>query len=1615
MPTPWVQHLSVINGRLPAEESTMDSIGSISSAPVYIPQVTRQVDRTGGLYEAKLPGSESKDDPAVGLIYSSKGLNADNNVPSNAVYLKDSNGDYFSVDADRISMVATGKDLDLYVFQSDGTADRYTFNVSDGKLKTDTPTNLNAVDFSAAEVAAKRDLDGNGGIGALLIKTPSQDQTSGVLDSVGGVFKVSSMGENLFVVGSGLDKSKSIDASKSALLDAQGNAWRPEEEFTQYTAVSSTSKTNGTTWSIYATDANGDVTRFNFDRDRQLIEDETLKLTLHELAAAEKQTLRDLNKDNVFGVNINGTIDKTTGLFKGSVLGQDFYLVGNALKSGTAKAPTDLSGALVNQDGTAWGLPEEFVASAMVKNTYADGESGPAYSVYAHAKNGDTADRNNVLRFDFEANDGNWKVSADSENGVEVDATALAAAEKLAKRDLNGDSVFGVKIDAALDSVGGLFQATALGNEFLVVGRGLTSSASKPLDLSSALKTADGEAWRPEDVSNLTGKLRIVNLGSDQGYEVYAKEDSGTFAKYTFDKDFTLTEAGDREELSIEALATAEKLHKRDLNGDNAFGVVVSSLVDARSNVYKASFENQQNIYLAADKKLTVGSKVASNGVDLSLALKSGDDYWNVDDGYKVTAGYKDGDNFVMVATSTTNANDIRKYSFDSDNQLLDEEGKTGDMSLADLTAAEKALGRDLNGDKITGVKASTTLDKTGGLHSVTLGTGNNAQTFLSVGAKAGDVKDLSTALLDNEGNAWKLGEGETVAALVTEKTGTDVSGYALYTSKTLQSGEKQITQYRFNSEFTYDEDNQDNSKVLSQIEISDVEVASLRDINGDKSVGAQVTAVLDKVGGLYQATMNDGLTNNVTSFVSSSAPGKATGLSNKMLLDADGASAWKVDSGFTIRGMISHEDGSYSVYASKSGQADEVRRYNFDDTRALTETEELTAEDVIAAEKVAGRDMNGDKAVGLNIADAVDRKGALYNANVLGQDYLVIGTAGATLRTGRNSDTAIDLSRALLAPDGSAWKAETGWSIGGVVNNSDGGYDVYTYQKDADNSITGVKVHSWDDKFEFVDSQDADQVALVEVERNNKRDLSGDGVVGFRSLGAPEADSGLAGVTQATVAGGITFLLAGTNLRNGTPSNPLSVKNALLNEDGTGPWAADTGFKVKAVDDSDPTLTAGKRYVYAVNDDTDEVRRYEFDKTTGKSSGAGETMSAVDLAAREIARRRDFNGDGAAGVATVSSVLDGTRQTGLLNATIAGKDFLVINKPPAAGRNISLASVLLDDAGAAWKNPEDFIIKGVYETKEGDNDIAEVYGTNGSTIERYVFTKQEDGTYQINEEQPEKVTGAAIAAREATAGKDLNGDAAIGFKVSAGAPLATQSNGWSLGTAAVDTPDSDDSDEVNDSPTIYIVGKNLGKMGSIASNLTNNAALFDGDAYWKPAEGESVISLVQKTVGDTSEVNIYTKLESEGVTSYVKHAFGQEDGKWALSGSTALTSAELIAEEASNKRDINGDSAVGLKVDSSFAVTGMSKAVIDNKSYYFAGNVLSGTGTRPLDLNNTRLLTDAEGNAWTPADEASISSWEVLGSTLPDDAPAGAKYLASLSDDSKQYFDSTMKALMAG
>lgn len=1617
----------------------MSSVSAVSSStpiiPVFKPTKVEKLDQIGGLFQTSLP--DSTDDNSVAFVYSKTTVAKDAALPKAAIFLKNADGSYFSVDlhrdadtkvTDKVSMVATSSTIDLYIYNPDatGSAEKYSFDAT-GKMTGDGPATLGAMEVSSAEISTKRDLDGNGGIGANLDKTANGP---GMLDATGGMYQVNVLGQNVLVVGNALEKAKSIDVSANALRNVDGSAWAPETEFASYRAVSTVAADKSVSWTVYGTTAvdesgaGGDVHKFTFkaadDKKGFVLDGEEVTLSASQLATAEKTSKRDLNADGTFGVKVQtDAVDAKGGLYSGSILGQDFYLIGTGLKTAAkADAAQDLSGSLLNGEGEAWVKPEGYTISALVKNK---ADADHPYSMYAYksASGSDpeaadyvAADKNDVLRFDFDVTaGGNYKVTDATADGVAMTASDLAKAEKTTTRDLNQDAVFGVTIQpGAVDATGGLYQATALGNSFLVVGKSLVSSAAKPMDLSSALLTTDGEAWKPDDVANISNQLKIVTeVGQDKavtGYSVYVKEDAGSFAKYSFGADFKQT--GERTELTQEDLATAEKTNNRDLSGDNKFGVILTGSPDAKGGLYQGHFESQDNVFIRSDAKLALGGLVASKAVDMSNALKTEEGYWDVESGYNITAAYTEGtgeaQTYNVIAANAQDVSDVRKYTFNAATNMLDTE-HSGDMSLIDLAAAEKAQKRDLNGDSVVAVKVSATLDKVGGLFQVQSATKN----YLAISSTA--VKDLSTAILDSDGKAWAVPGNN--ASVVLSKQG---DSYKIYTKST--DATPTYNEYAVSADFKYVED---SAKTLSLTDLADAEKTSGRDINGDRAIGATVSKVIDKTG-LYEATID----NQKMVLFSSTNPGKSTALSDKVLLSSDETSPWAAGSDYSLRSVVKNEDDTIQVYATKVQDGKDVTsRFTFTADRVLSEQEDLTADQLATAEKTLGRDLNADKAVGLAVTGVEDKVGGLYKASVMGQDFYVLGAKG--LKTGTSTASAIDLSKALLDTEGNAWKLDDGFKVGGVITtkNADGditSYDLYTYKKTG-SDVTDVKKTSWDGNMNYMDSVAADPVALVDVEAKNARDLSGDGTVGFRKVGTDDAQ--YLGVTSARVVGNdLKFWLAGSDLKPGSPSKPLTIKDALLSDDGTAPWQIDEGYKIKAVLDGTGVNT-DKRYVYATNTENNSVLRYSFSKVDGKSAGAGESVNSIDLAKLETDLKKDLNGDTKVGVLSVTDVKDDTRSTGLVKASLLGQDFFVVNKVPTGTKNINLTSALLNADGSAWTKPSDFAIKGVYQP---DANTTEVYGTGANDqLQRYKFTPTmandvATGSWTVSEPtdaDPLAITGTTLAKDEASAKKDLNGDGAIGFKVGAG--IASQSNGWSVGKAGVGTPPSD----APDTDQVYIVGKNLAKMGTVATNLANSAALQytgeDGNlAYWKPDAG-FVVNSIQQPVETPGTVNLFaSKVDADsGNTTYMKYVFkqGQDaDKTWTLdsasSSATPLTSKDFVQTEIDAKRDLNGDGAVGLKAGD-IVVSGLIKASIDNQEFLMvAKSLTSGTSSKPLGFN--ALLQKSDGTAWTPDEGVTATSWTALVAPLAEGVPADSKFALVKSDSSTSYFGADYKELTA-
>ena len=403
------------------------TIGLSSINAAATARVVRQLDRTGGLYQTSLPGSTLKN--TFALAVSPTTLKTSGVVPAGVTYLKGADNSYFAADlktTDKVNLVASGDTLNLYIYSGAGAASKYTFAKDTGALTSVAAGGLTAPEafdtqgFWAEELTTQRDLDGNGSIGALLSK--SSGATSGLLDAIGGIYRVSVMGQSAFVVGAGLERAANIDGATTALLDGDGQLWTPDRAYARYAAIKNPAGEDSL-WDIYAVTTTGEVKKFSFDADRRLISAEDRRVSAQALAAVEKTNQRDLNSDGVYGVSINtAPVDTAGGLYKGRVLGQDFYLIGSNLKTGTASAGTDLAGSLLDEDGSGWSVPTGYTISALVKNTAGDGSDVAAdYSIYAYrsARGKIPADKNDVLRFDFSsASDGNYHISAADRGGV---------------------------------------------------------------------------------------------------------------------------------------------------------------------------------------------------------------------------------------------------------------------------------------------------------------------------------------------------------------------------------------------------------------------------------------------------------------------------------------------------------------------------------------------------------------------------------------------------------------------------------------------------------------------------------------------------------------------------------------------------------------------------------------------------------------------------------------------------------------------------------------------------------------------------------------------------------------------------------------------------------------------------------------------------------------------------------------------------------------------------------------------------------------------------------------------------------------------------------------------
>ena len=1319
-----------------------------------------------------------------------------------------------------------------------------------------------------------------------------------------------------------------------------------------------------------------------------------------DLSKAEVSAARDLDGDTKLGAKLITTdnakdTDTKNGLFHMQVAGQDVYAVNTAF----AKAKSyDLStAALTNSDGSFWGpgsKPEEN-ATFTLRSVFSKGTGDVAdqWKVYAS-----TSATSQVTEYTFEQDktggkDGAWVLKND---GKLLTDKEFAAIEAASKRDLNNDTNYGAKVNSAVDSQGGLYKVSMLGNDYYVAGKSLVSSAAKPLNLGQAFLNEDGtESWKPEKVRkvNNVDQMRVVKV--DQGFDIYVEESLNVFAKYQFDTDFKLK--SDRSELTLAEVATAEKNTGRDLSGDGFIGAHVNGAKDAKSNVlYSVDVNGESSAFIRASSKLTVDSKVAKNAVDLGAALKVGEDFWTLDAGFEIKSAYVDTKSDDKLRIIATNGNEIRRYSFDkANNQLIDDE--SGSLDAKTLAAMETDQKRDLNGDSKVGlldVKAADTVGKKLFRGSLL---GND---FLFVSDAPNGAKDLSQALKTDADNFWTGPQGFTKATdtmvMVKTKDSANADIYEVY-SKVKDGNDFKYYKNTFDASFLSTDDNA-NGKLLSLVDVADAEVTYGRDINGDKSKGAPVATTIVKGAsgspGLYKASI-DG---QDMVLVSENINLKGDSLGDKVLFGEDGTTPWTTNE--TLKGIVKNDDG-YAIYTKTD---DGLNRYQFDNKRVLVDSQKVSASDLVAAENALKKDLDGDTAVGVKIGDARDKVTGLYQATVLGQTYYL---EGSDLKSGKAGQSGVSLEKAFF-DDENPWKPADGFTIAGMVKG-DSDFKIYTYKSDNNVVTAQVTVFGSDHKLKEA-ATDVDPVNLVDLESTQKRDFNGDGVVGFNLTSKVQGATYL-GVSKATAVGNQSFWLAGDNLKVGTKNSPLSLSNALLSDDGSGPWNPKDGETIKAVLNK---IDNSERYVYVIN--ANDVFKYTFVKSESgifkvANGGDSEKISAVDLAKAETAAKKDLNGSGTIGFANVTELKDGQRSTGLVQVTALGETYLVARGK--TDKAIDLNRALMGaDGKTPWAADNSIAIKGTYQPTDG---AFEVYGMQDQTIVRFKFTSADDGTLTLTPKDTvsdyEIVSGISLAEREATAKKDLNGDGTFGFKVTSdfagGVTQAT--NGFAYGQAQVDS-DADNS-------KIYIVGKDLNALGATSSKTANASALLDGDKYWKPTDGYTVKSIIQSST--TNTVTLYAqKTEDSGNILTTAYKFLQTAGKWSLSSEESKDSAALLKDEKDNKRDLNGDGSVGLLVGSALAslasnAASIYKATIDNNTYYLLGkDLVSGTITKPID--DVKALLDTDGKTWKPGDgDLKLELASAYKAANADAAiPDGAVYAISVGNDSPTFFGSDLKQI---
>jgi hypothetical protein len=450
-------------------------------------------------------------------------------------------------------------------------------------------------------------------------------------------------------------------------------------------------------------------------------------------------------------------------------------------------------------------------------------------------------------------------------------------------------------------------------------------------------------------------------------------------------------------------------------------------------------------------------------------------------------------------------------------------------------------------------------------------------------------------------------------------------------------------------------------------------------------------------------------------------------------------------------------------------------------------------------------------------------------------------------------------------------------------------------------------------------------------------------------------------------------------------------------------------------------------------------ITKYKFNKVDGAYTGESQKLDDITLAAEELNSKRDLNFDGKLGVIKITDVkinnaaygsadfkLDQTgKSSGLIVTTMNDVDYLVVKKMPNSNTLLNLDLALVD-ANGAWKPSDTFKLSGVY--KNSLTDETEIYGTDSNeygepTLKKYTFTltnlenqaSLEDyplgitpKVLMLNTDTPTSITRRSITERENVVGKDLNNDNVVGFVIdkisgpsSAIDKISSLSNGTTLAKAT------------DDAGMVYVVGKSIATMGSIASRTANNNALREtvGDAqiYWAPDSGFLVKSILESTAA--SSIKVYASQQGD-LNSMREYTFDRVNGTgaegWTFTSAADLTTSQVVDLEVTNLKDLNGDNKVGLNYSTasgSQPITGILKASLGTNDYYFA--MTPPKGSAPLGIDVSKLLT-ANDAPWQPI--GIENDFSIV--TTADEAPEGAVYAVRGAGIPLTFFSSQFQAL---